>query len=341
MQIERETLLKQLEIVAPGTSTKEIIEQSSCVVFHGGFLLSYNSEIACRLQSDIELSGAIHANTMLEALRKLKEEIITIEEQEGEIVIIGKNKKIGIRREATIQLPLEDIETPSKWHKLPEEFNDALQMVVNCASKDEQKFNVTCVQIHPEWIQATDDYQLAQYRMELKGIESDHMVRANTIKQIIPFAVTKMSVTENWVHFRSPIGLIISCRQHVVNYPDTSAFIKQEGTLIRLPKALVDAADLAEIFSGQNPDKNEITITLKPGKMIVYGEGVSGWSRETKKIKYTGEEIRFRAIPRLLRQIAQNHNDCEVCERVLKVTGNNYTYISALSLIEDKEQNDG
>ncbi len=340
MQIDRETLLKQLEIVAPGTSTKDIIEQSSCVVFRDGFILSYNSELACRLPTEVELSGAIHANTLLDSLRKMKEDLITIEEEENQIVISGRSKKIGIRREATIELPIEKIETPGKWFKLPEVFNDALQLVSVCASKDEQKFTVTCVQLHPEWIQATDDYQVAQYRMELSGLETDHAVRASTIKQIIPFAATKMSVTENWVHFRSPIGLIISCRQHVVKYPDTTRFLEQQGVAIKLPKALIEAAELAEVFSSQNPDKNEITITLKPGKMIVYGEGNSGWSRETKKIKYNGDTIKFRVIPKLLRQIAENHNECEICERVLKVTGGSYTYVNALELINEDSDND-
>jgi DNA polymerase III sliding clamp (beta) subunit (PCNA family) len=336
MKIDREALLRQLEIVAPGISNKEIVEQSSCVVFREGFILSYNDEVACRIPTEIELDGAIHANTLLETLRKMKEEVIEIQIEESQVVLVGKNKKIGVRREAEIQLPVDSIEPPGKWKKLPEDFSDGLEMVISCAGKDENKFSITCVQLHPEWVQATDDLQIAQYRMELP-IEKFVLIRAATIKQVIPFGVTKVSVTDNWVHFRSPIGLIISCRQHIENFPDTEGLFSRSGERVRLPKALGEAADLAEIFSSQNADKNEITITLKPGKLVVYGEGNSGWSRETKKIKYDGPVIQFRAVPKLLRTVAEKHNDCEICDGILKVSGGNYSYISALGVVDEKK----
>ena len=333
MKISREMLLKQLEIVAPGISNKEIVEQSSCVVFRDGFILSYNDEVSCRIPSDVELSGAIHAQTMLDVLRKMKEEVIEVEVEETQIILIGKSKRIGIRRESDIQLSVDKVEPPGKWKKLPEDFSDGLEMVSACAGKDENKFAITCVQFHPEWMQATDDYQVAQYQIALP-IKSEVLIRASTIKQVIPFGVTKISVTENWAHFRSPIGLIISCRQHIENFPDTSHYFDKSGQKVRLPKALAEAAELAEVFSSQNTDKNEIMITLKPGKVVIYGEGNSGWSREVKKLKYDGPIIQFRAIPKLLKTVAEKHNECEICDGILKVTGGNYMYVTALGVVD-------
>lgn len=332
--VERATLLKQLDVISPGVSNKDIVEQSSCFVFRDGYAMSYNDEVACRIPTEIELSGAIHAQTLIESLRKMKEETIQIHEEEGQIVLIGKNKKVGVRREAEVLLPVENIEPPGKWKKLPEDFSDAVEMVISCAGKDETKWVMTMVHLHPEWIEASDELQIAKYEIDL-GVDQSHLIRAMTLKQTIPFGMTKISTTENWVHFRNPNGLIMSCRQYQETYPDTKGIMSQSGVSVRLPKALGEAAELAEIFSSQNSDKNEITVTLKPGKLIVKGEGSSGWSRETKKIKYDGQVLQFRAIPSLLKRIAEQHNECEICSSVLKVSGHKYTYISALGMVED------
>ena len=59
--INRELFLEQLESVQPGLSTREIIEQSSCYVFRGGEVITFNDEIACSQKCDIGIEGAVRS----------------------------------------------------------------------------------------------------------------------------------------------------------------------------------------------------------------------------------------------------------------------------------------
>ena len=74
MIINREELLKQLESVLPGLSTREIIEQSSCFIFKDETVNTYNDEIACSQKSVLKIEGAVQALPFISLLRKLKEE---------------------------------------------------------------------------------------------------------------------------------------------------------------------------------------------------------------------------------------------------------------------------
>ena len=50
MLIDRAKLLAALELVSPGLSPREILEQSSCVVFRGGRIATFNDEVACSVK---------------------------------------------------------------------------------------------------------------------------------------------------------------------------------------------------------------------------------------------------------------------------------------------------
>jgi len=331
---EREALLRQLEIISPGISNKDIVEQSSCVVFRDGYAMSFNDEVSCRVASDIELSGAIHAQTLIECLRKLKEDVLQIEEEDTQIIIKGKNKRIGVARNNEILLNTDAVGFPQGWSRLPDDFSDAIEMVVPCAGKDQHKFATTMVHMTQKYVEATDSLQIGRYYIDMPFDEDTKiLIRASTLKMAIPFGFTKISFSDSWVHLRNnALGMFMSLRQYENEvFPSTDVYMSQKGVAVDLPRVLADAADLAEVFSQQNPDKNEITIKLKDGRIIVRGEGVSGWSEEKRKIKYSGPDMEFRTVPKLLKAIVTQHNKCHICDSVLRVKGDKYTYVSALS----------
>ena len=114
MKVNREQLLNQLEAVLPGLSTRELIEQSSCFVFKDGKVLTFNDEIACVQTCKIGIEGAVPAMPIVNLLRKMVEEEITIlpvNDGKG-LRIKGKRKQATIPMEAEIQLPIEAWEKP-------------------------------------------------------------------------------------------------------------------------------------------------------------------------------------------------------------------------------------
>jgi hypothetical protein len=331
--IERKELLSQLDIISPGLAPRDIVEQSSCVVFKDGYVMTFNDEIACRMKTDLKLEGAIQASTLIETLRKMTEETIQVEVLDNEIIIHGKRRKIGIGRESTILLPIDTLDTPDGWDDLPEQFSDAVDMVLPCCGRDEQKFNLTCIHLFRKGVDASDNYQYGHYRMKMP-LEEDALIRSSSMKHVVPMGVTEIALTQSWVHFRNSRGLVISCRRWSDEWQDYSAFITQEGVAAKFPKALGKAAELAAGISSQNVDNNQVTVSIRRGKLKLRAEGTGCWSEEFKKVEYDGPDVRFQIDPGLLQRICNDHNNLEINERVIIVRSNRYTYVTCLGEVE-------
>lgn len=333
-KVNRETFLQQLESVQPGLSAKEIIEQSDAFVFKDGQVQTYNDEISCCCKCDVDIEGAVKAAPLLLILGKLEEEKIGISSNKEELLIKGKRKRAGVRMEKDILLPVESVETPKKWKELPENFTEAVRIVQQCASSDESKFNMTCIHLHPEWIEACDNLQVTRYPIEI-GIKKSILIRSNSLKSIISLGVTQFSEGKNWIHFKNEMGLVISCRQYLEDFPDMSSILDVQGEPITLPKGLKDAAEKAEIFSSENTENNQITISIKSGQIILKGVGNSGWYKEKRKTTYKGEPFSFTIAPKLLAEITSRHNECEIAPTRLKVDGGKFVYVTCLGEVDE------
>lgn len=334
MKINREELLNILESVSPGIAQRELIEQSSCLVFHNGNVCTFNEEIACFRKSPLKLEGAIKAAPFLALLNKLTADNIDIEIHETELLIKEKRKKAKLTMEAKVSLPIEDIEPPETWTPLDPEFFEAVKLVHPCASTGGTgEFYMECVHITPEYLEASDYFQVARYQFQT-GIE-ETLVRAETIKKLIGYDMTEISETSSWLHFRNPVGMIMSIRKHIDKYPSIGKFIKKGDTVpVEFPKGIEEIAASAEIFSIESADDNLLTIDLKNDRIIVEGRGVSGWYKEMQKINYKGEPVKFRISPKLLVEVAKKANECGIGENRLFVNTGKFRYATPTMLGE-------
>lgn len=339
-RINREKFLQALESVRPGLSQKDIVEQSSCFIFRDGEVMSFNDEVACRMVSGLatDFTGAIPAAPLLAILEKLLEEELQIDIMESELVLTGKGRRSGITMEQEVTLPVEHVEKPGEWLPLHKDFCEAIGVVVLCASKDESRFGLTCVQIHPKWVEACDDQQLCRWRMKT-GLANPTLVRSSSIKFITSLGMTEFSETEGWMHFRNDQGLVLSCRRYMEDYPDLGEILKVSGVQTALPKGLVEAADKAQVFSAENTENNLVLIDLLPGKLRIKGQGVLGWYKEAKKISYTGHPMSFMISPQLLMDLVKRHSTCELCGDKLKVDGGSYIFVCCLDTPQDNGSN--
>lgn len=340
MRINRESFLHDLESVEPGLSKREIVEQSSCYVFQNGRILTYNDEIACRIKGPFakDFTGAVPHEPLLNILRKLAEEEIEVSNGDGELLIVGKARRAGIRMEAEVNLPIANVELPKTWRELPAEFADAVRMVQHCASTDDSQFHLTCLHLHPDWIEACDNYQICRWNLKT-GVEKSLLVRQSAIKHVVSLGMTELAETDAWIHFRNPKGLILSCRRYAEDFPDLTKFLRVDGTPTTLPKGLVEAAEKAQIFSSENPEADRVVIELTNGKLRIKSVGVTGWYRETKKVVYNGEPLTFRIAPQILIDLVKQHNDFVLTPDRLKVAGQgNYTYVTCLGKPEGDSQ---
>ncbi len=296
--------------------------------------MTFNDEIACSQDCDLGIEGAVHSHAFINILKKLIEEELEFSEEAGEIIIKGKNKACGITREVEIQLPIDNVEKPKKWQELSEGFIEAIELVQHCASSDDSSFALTCIHISPEFIEACDNAQMTRVTLKTKLAKSI-LVRRDSIKHIVSLSMREFCETDTWIHFRNESGMVLSCRRFIDEYVDLTQFLEFTGKKIVLPKGLADAVDKASIFITLDLENPQVKVMLTPDKLRIKSVGASGWYRESKQIKYSGDPIAFLIAPKLLIDITKKYNQAEIGPGRLKVDGGNWKYISCLSPIEE------
>jgi hypothetical protein len=341
MKVARQALLNELESIQPGLSPKEIVEQSSCFIFQDGAVMSFNDEVACRRPTIAKLTGAVSAAPLLALLQKLTVDDLEMEELEDSLKVKTKNKRASIRMEKEILLPIASVEKPKGWKPLPEDFAEAIDMTQQCASDDRSVFSLCCIHITPEYIEATDNFQLTRYKIKT-GVKENVLVLQSSLKHVVSLGMSEFCETDSWIHFRNNSNqLIYSCRRYLEEFPDLSEMLNVEGSKIQIPKGIADAVDKAEIFSAEAAEKNEVQLKLSPGKLVLKGQGPLGWYAETKSLpSYKGKPIMFFIGPKLLVQIINKHNECYVSEDRLKIDGGKVVYVASLGLPENTEGDD-
>jgi DNA polymerase III sliding clamp (beta) subunit (PCNA family) len=333
MRINREELLSRLEQVNSGLAKRELVEQSASFVFKDGRIYTFNEEVFCHIEFDSSLTGAVHAKPLTELLNKLTEKDVEIEINKNQLLVKGHNSRAGILMDKEIVLPIDKVETPSKWFELSPEFSDAVEIVQDCASKDASSFKLTCIHITPTYLEACDNLQLIRYSFNT-GIEEECLVKRDALKQITGLGMNQVAEANSWLHFRSPSGLQMSCRKWTEAYDDLTGILECEGSKAVLPTGLPEAIEKAGIFSSDGPVDDRIKVELKKGRLRLQGYGPKGSYEERRKAEYDGDPIEFMISPKLLIKITKRTNDCEVAPGKLKVGGDKFTYIACLIEVE-------
>lgn len=332
MRIKREDLLNDLEMVRPGLSAKEFIEQSSCLVFKDGMVMTFNDEISCRKKIDFGITGAVQAEKFISILEKIDDPFLRFRQNEkGELEIRGKSKITELVMDAEIFLPVESVEEPKGWQPLSKNFSEVVEQVRHCAGDDETRFLFTCVHIHPEYVEACDNHQLMRYRTDT-GLRQPILVRGSSIGHVTTLGMDKVALTSSWAHFKNPAGLIFSCRRYAEDYPDLSDFVEMKsGKKIAIPKGLAEASERCEVLAQDKAGENLISIALAEGKVRITGEGVGGRHREIKKVNYRGPAMKFSMSPKILRYICAKYSSAELTQRKFKASGENWEYVTVLN----------
>ena len=336
--VDRAFFLHTLECVAPGLSANEVVSQSGSFVFQSGVVLTYNEEVACRTKSGLppDFTGAVKAKAFIELLRKMDSEKVKLSVEPGTLVVLGSQRdRARMRMDAEITIPLADLEKPRKddWRPVHEEFNDAVNIVQAVAGNDPSQFVGMCLHLTPKWIEATDGFQLARYRLDT-GLTENVLVKRDALKHVVPLDVTKVCQTPKWLHFRNPAGVTLSVLRHLDPYPDLKKNLRVEGgTPTALPKSLAQAVQVASIFSKENADANQLVVNLKPGKeknLMVTGIGTSGEYSKVFDVLYGGQGMAFTIPPEILQHVATKHSECVLTPTRLKVEGGKWDYVTSL-----------
>lgn len=335
MLAKREELLSVLNQLRGGIDPKSIIEQSDCFVFQDGRVMAYDGEVMCHSPSPLkkEITGAVPAEVLLNLLGKMTEDEIDVSQSESELLIRGKRRRGGITRQKEVVLPVDGVEKPTKWKPLHEDFCTAISLVSKCASTDQSRFALICVHVHPNWVEATDDFQACRWKIDTP-VSSPALVKRTSVQNMSSLAVTEVAETDKWIHFRNTDGLVYSCRRWVEDFPPLTEVLKVDGHPLTLPKALDEAIGRAEVIIGESVGGKQLNVSIGGGKMKVTGKGPLGWFTETKKIHYDGPDTKFMIPVAVLTDLSKRHTDCVVGADKIRAKGGKYVYISCLGIEE-------
>lgn len=323
--INREELLRRLQSVEPGLAPREIIDQTTCLIFQDGQVFTYNDEVACRGPGlpDASITGAVQAKQLISYLQKMTEEDVELYVEGNDLVVKGKGKGAKVRMAAEILLPLATIEQPDEaaWVALPKRFLEALALVQECACKDMSRPEITHINIHPDWLEACDGYQLARYRVSTQLPERVN-VRKTSVQHAVRLGADQWAQTPSWLHFRNPAGVVLSCRRYLEEFPDLDSFLGVTGSPVTLPASLAESMGRAEVFSSDvgSQEDNQVLVELSPERVRVRAQGTNGECWEGKTAGYAGEPLAFLVTPKTLAEIVKKNTKAEVTNDRIIVT---------------------
>ncbi len=351
--VNREAFLNLLQAIKVAVTPKDEIDQSSCFVFQNGLVAGFDEEKLCRAKSGLgkDFLCVVRAKPILQLLDRLPDEKIILSLTDGELLVSGLNgRKSGLVVEREVRLLLSQTEDPGKddWRNLPANFSEAIKLAAECTGSDDPKFWLTCVHVHPKYVEACDNKRILRYTVDLEGvINGEFLIRSSAAEAIHDLGMEKVCETQNWVHFQNRNEVVLSCRRWLDEFRDLGPVLESAkgGRTIELPDGLGEAAKRAAIFANEIgvKGKPKIMIRLQDGdgksnnkNLLVRGEGPLGWLEEPFSVTYTGPTLAFMATPTLLSEIGRRSNAVDVANNKLYVRSDNYEYVALLSVPEQK-----
>lgn len=346
--VKREELINSLKLVKPGIAKQEIIEQSDCIIFDAESKRTYtfNDEMACFIKLDLGITGAVIASVLLDLLGKMKDEEVSISQNDTHLIVEGKRSKAGVQCEKDIRIPIHALEHPQKedWKPLPETFKTAVSMVESCVSTADTDFNMSSIHVTPTCLESANISQMCRHSINLP-ITGSFLVRHGNLRSVTYADVTHIAETENWLHFKGASGFRISCRKFNESYiEDFDTILEQiggvgtsgkgmEGVNVVLPSTLADSVKAAALFSKDNlTGKDVLTVSFQKEKksIMLAGEGALGFFKGRSDCEYEGEDLSFIISPSLLSEILTQHKVCTVLPKSIRVSNDQFVFITAI-----------
>jgi len=333
MKINKFKLIKCLELVKPGLSSKDLIEFTDAFSFTTDYIITFNDEICIRTPFESDIKGTVPAEKFSQVVAKLapaKNDEFHIKQTDNELLIKGKRTKSGITFNPEGALPLEEIgKLPKKWTKIPDNFIDGIKLSVFCTSNDASMPVITCLNISGDTIQATDRYRAFKYQLS-KKIKTPFLVPANCASIITKYPVTKYAIDKSWAHFKTSEGIIISSRIYKEEFPDISKFYDQEGDNISFPKNTLQSLEKAGVFcDGESVADHLVTVIMGKKKTLFKSKSTAGWFEEIipHKNKNISDELSFEINIHFLTDILKTAKGCKYNESLISFESDQWEHI--------------
>lgn len=336
MSTKRAELLSTLKAVAPALAAKNTIEQGISFVFKGGRVFTYNDSIAISHPVEVDIEGAVKAQEFMKILTKLKDEEIELATNGSELLITGKRATAGIRLEAEITLPINEIQEPEGWAPLPDNFVPAIQFACLSTGRDMTKPVLGSLHINRRIVESSDNFRITRYQLT-SPFRGPLLLPAVAAAELVPFSPIEYVTALGWIHFRNKEGVMFSARTYEGQFPDMEPFlfVGDDCYEMETPADLPEILERAGIFSPSEYEHGEfVEIHLEGNRMTIRGEGPSGWFEERCPARWSGDQaVCFRIHPRFFKEIANHSKKVRVDTKLgrLRIDGENFVHAIVLS----------
>lgn len=336
MELNREEMIDILSRVLPGLAKKIAAQQSTSFVFRQGRIITYNDEICVSVKADWGFEGAVQADPLYKLLNRLKGDTVLTEVKEGQLRITCGRSRSGIKMDAEIVLPLEEITMPTEdtvTVEIPKGFAEAVQMCLFTAGRNRTKPIMTCINIDNDIIQSCDNHRITKITVPGMKIAAIN-IPADYMRALLAYNPTTLLVTEAWAHFLNEKGTAFSCRLVEGEYPDLMSVITEvEGPELRMPKGMEEILGRAGVFTEKEVNiDGHVKIKTSGGKMTVKGEGPAGWFEETVRVRLK-KDCEFIINPEFLEKILSINAVAVVGDSALLFRAENFIHAIALMAV--------
>ncbi len=327
---ELRTILSNLKAgLAQG---KQTTEQSDCFVFLNNRIWTYNDEICVSCPSPFEFEGAVSSKEMLLLVGKITTEEMTLEFNEGEILIKAKRTKAGLRIQQQIEMPIQEISIPKRWNTLPKNFLSSLQKCIFSAGTDFAKPILTNINCKDKVLQSCDNERATQCLLS-SALKQDFLIPASSSRYLSQLnEINQYKCDSEWTHFKTKDGTIFSCRCDFEEYPVLNYF-DSNGFEFSFPNQIENILDRAGIFAETEFNQDsliEISISTK-GVLKARAEGDAGWVEETIRTKRKPEKhIQFQVNPQYLQQILKQTGTAIIGENMIWFVTEEFEHVVVL-----------
>ena len=335
MILNKQKLKEALEIVKPGLSNKETIQQTSSFAFLGDRIVTYNDEISISHPLEgLEIEGAIPAENLYKFLGKIKKDEVELTLEGNEIIIVSGRSRAGLTIESEVKLPLQEISGDKLWQELPENFNKFMSFAMTACSRNSSEPILGCVNVSKEgFLEASDGFRIVQCHLGSEMPLKTFLMPSTSILQIVKIQPNLISEGNGWIHFKNEERTVISCRIFEGVFPAVEKHLEVKGTKIILPRTIDEILDRAMVFAKKDSALDEnVEITIENRRLKIRAESESGWFEESANIQYEDEKIQFNITPFLLKDILNETQECLVGKDKLKFEGNGWKYMIALRM---------
>jgi DNA polymerase III sliding clamp (beta) subunit (PCNA family) len=285
MEVNREDLVDVLNLVRPGLSQKEVIEQSNHFIFNKDEILAYNDELLISYPFDIELQCTVDASLFLKLISRMTSENVSIElkKEKLEVWNAKTSAHIPIVQESEIFEYIQNVTeglSKADWHRLSQDFIDGLRLCAFSAGTDRTKGTMTCVRVEGEDIMSADGARASWYKTD-KAVDEDFYIEAALIEELSKYEdVSSYTLSKAWAHFKSESGVTFSARRVIpLELVSIRAVFEefQNGVRIRIPADLKGSIETVNIVNeGETGADKWVRLIISDEMITCKGETKKG-----------------------------------------------------------------